>query len=44
MQHENLSLLGKSEEETRKKSIEDFDAELGFLDSEVFSVEDYAHG
>jgi hypothetical protein len=38
MQYRNLSLLRKSEEKTRKKSVEDFDTELGFIEanSEVF--------
>jgi len=38
MQYRNLSLLGKSEEKTRKKSVEDFDTELGFIEanSELF--------
>lgn len=38
MQYRNLSLLAKSEEKTRKKSVEDFDTELGFIEanSELF--------
>ena len=38
MQYRNLSLLGKSEEKTRKKSVEDFDTELRFIEanSELF--------
>lgn len=33
MQYRNLSLLGKSEEKARKKSVEDFDMELGFIEA-----------
>jgi hypothetical protein len=38
MQYENLLLLGEDEEETRKKSAEDFGTELGFIEanSELF--------
>ncbi|MCJ7422643.1 hypothetical protein MUP01_00010 [Candidatus Bathyarchaeota archaeon] len=38
MQYRNLSLLGKDEEKTREKSVEDFDTELGFIEanSELF--------
>jgi hypothetical protein len=38
MQYENLLLLGEDEEKTRKKSIGDFSAELGFIEanSELF--------